>query len=112
MLTHGKSENSHLRGKKEAENGLGVSGIQGFSENSAGDHHTHCFVRPVVLHEDVLSSVLSSIGEQHYNFIAVGPRDICLLKNTFRWKRGETYQGPAITSLSCRRICDIRLTAG
>ena len=44
---------------------------------------TDCFVGPVVLHEDILSSVLSSISKQHDDFIAVCSRDICLLKNTF-----------------------------
>lgn len=40
---------------------------------------THRFVGPVVLHEDVLSSVLSSVREQHYYLIAVCSGDIRLL---------------------------------
>lgn len=43
---------------------------------------TNRFVGPVVLHEDILSSVLSSVSEQHDYFITVGPRNICLLRNT------------------------------
>lgn len=67
--------------KEERQNGLSASEIQTLTgKNCCGDHQTNRFVGPVVLHEDVLSSVLSSISEQHYNFIAVGPRDICLLK--------------------------------
>lgn len=52
---------------------------------------THCFVGPVVLHEDILSSVLPSISKQHDYFIAVCSGDTCLLKNkTVKHENGAT----------------------
>ena len=39
------------------------------------------FIRPVVLHEDILGPVLSTVREQHDDLIAVCSRDVCLLRN-------------------------------
>lgn len=60
------------------------------------------FVGPVVLHEDILSSVLSSISKKHYDFIAVSSRDVRLLKNTF--KREMREFGPMQLN-SLLRLC-------
>lgn len=43
---------------------------------------THCFVWPVVLLKDVLSTIFTAVCEHHYHFIAVCSRSVGLLWET------------------------------
>lgn len=53
---------------------------RGFSFCVDWQYCTHCFIGPVVLLEDLLSSILSSICEHHYHLIAVCPWSTGLLR--------------------------------
>lgn len=53
---------------------------RGFGFGVDWQHRTHCFIGPVVLLEDLLSSILSSISEHHYHLIAVCPWSAGLLR--------------------------------